>query len=459
MMFRTLILIFFCSTIYSQNPFWDSVSMGFPSWSPPGNLFVDTFQNKAVVFGSFKHFNSSVYNNIFLYDGINADSLNNGTDGNFQNGGNSLFSVCSYKGKLYVGGAFLTADHKPISRLAVWDGSSWDSLPSGFPDGTVTELVIYNGELYIIGTFNKIGNLPAEGFAKWDGTTLTPFTGIPYYLHYTYSSAVYNGELYLGGNNYCSGVPDCDIVKYDGVNWSVPGGGLLGSASWVNDLEVYNNKLYVGGYFTKSEGNAGSFLMTWDGLQFNKVFDNIDDYVWSLEPYNGKLLVGGCFQNVNGIYTGNLISIDSNTYCTLGSQISQCITDIQTFGSTFLISGGFIQIDTDTFNCLAQWGGGSYTDTCNYTVGLKEADINSNEISIYPNPATNILNVSFTNSGNQSINMTVFNTLGEIVINKNLGKMQGELSYPANISELTGGIYFLKVQIGEKSITKKFIKQ
>jgi chitodextrinase len=72
-------------------------------------------------------------------------------------------------------------------------------------------------------------------------------------------------------------------------------------------------------------------------------------------------------------------------------------------------------------------------------------------ISLYPNPTREVLNVE-TNSAS-TLNYSVINYLGQVI---KTGKIENNL---INVSHLNSGIYILEVNDGQKSVTKKFIKE
>ncbi len=83
------------------------------------------------------------------------------------------------------------------------------------------------------------------------------------------------------------------------------------------------------------------------------------------------------------------------------------------------------------------------------------ADTNSNDslaiVSLYPNPTRDILNIEMNRSA--KLDYAVVNYLGQIVQS---GKID---SNAINVSNLNAGVYILQVNDGQKSITKKFIKE
>ncbi|MFM7895964.1 MAG: T9SS type A sorting domain-containing protein, partial [Flavobacterium sp.] len=71
---------------------------------------------------------------------------------------------------------------------------------------------------------------------------------------------------------------------------------------------------------------------------------------------------------------------------------------------------------------------------------------------VYPNPASNVLNIS--NANNYEIkNISVVDINGRVVKNQ-----AGSLTQ-INVSDLNAGVYFVTIEAAEGKTTKKFIKQ
>ena len=75
-------------------------------------------------------------------------------------------------------------------------------------------------------------------------------------------------------------------------------------------------------------------------------------------------------------------------------------------------------------------------------------------ISIYPNSTRDFLYLSSAN-GSEIKSIEILNLSGQMVITKSLIKNQKSL----NISELSAGIYFIKVNLTNQIIIKKIIKK
>lgn len=105
------------------------------------------------------------------------------------------------------------------------------------------------------------------------------------------------------------------------------------------------------------------------------------------------------------------------------------------------------------------------TDACNGTTscstvtilstGINEQNISAN-ISFMPNPASDILFIDVKNSVlPQTIDATIYNLLGTEMSRGILSQQQGK--YKMNVSLLPVGVYFVKLIIDNKEITKKIV--
>jgi len=79
--------------------------------------------------------------------------------------------------------------------------------------------------------------------------------------------------------------------------------------------------------------------------------------------------------------------------------------------------------------------------------------VSVNELSIYPNPASDILNID-NRSEDQISNIAIYDTNGVLV--KNVNATQALTAVV--IGDLQSGIYFVKVQMGEKMLNYKLVK-
>ncbi len=79
--------------------------------------------------------------------------------------------------------------------------------------------------------------------------------------------------------------------------------------------------------------------------------------------------------------------------------------------------------------------------------------------NIYPNPASDFINVELLQNGNSNINISIFNTTGQKVMSKMIGGTEGMNIDKIDISTLAPGNYLIKVDNGIDSVSRLFVIQ
>lgn len=87
--------------------------------------------------------------------------------------------------------------------------------------------------------------------------------------------------------------------------------------------------------------------------------------------------------------------------------------------------------------------------------------INGFEFSliINPNPVSNILSISVDSDSNRAIEMIIYNSIGQVIINSNENIQSGENKISLSVIDLETGVYFIKLINTSHTITKSFIKR
>ncbi|MDO9000061.1 MAG: CHRD domain-containing protein [Bacteroidota bacterium] len=91
--------------------------------------------------------------------------------------------------------------------------------------------------------------------------------------------------------------------------------------------------------------------------------------------------------------------------------------------------------------------------------GIESIDnLSNNSVSIFPNPSTTgNFNMSLTTNSENKISVTVYDILGKIVYSSNFTSKIGSNNININLTENFKGMYFVKLDNGDNSITKKLI--
>ncbi len=106
----------------------------------------------------------------------------------------------------------------------------------------------------------------------------------------------------------------------------------------------------------------------------------------------------------------------------------------------------------DNTPILQQMFDDNFESVCTFLVPTKNV-LEDSVIEIFPNPATNILNIKMENPA--LTNCSIFDIYGKKVLEKT-GVNQREIQL--STSTFSQGIYFLKIEMGGKEMVKKFIK-
>jgi len=456
-----------CLTLNIKAQHYAPVGQGTLGGSPHvRGMFTDTVVDLLFVSGGFANGGGIGARGIASWDGINWDTVGLGLDnypiqGTFP--GYAL-AMCRYNNELYIGGGFNHADTANTLTMAHWDGTTWYPMPSE-PNGEINSFMVYNNELYVGGTFDSVGNIQAFGLAKWNGSVWSDVHALPNYeapfdINYIYCTAVYQGNLYVGGHFFgANGLPN--IVYWNGSLWdTLPNGGIAGAGTAIK-MVVYQNELYVGGEFSQGAGNAGNNIQKWNGTNWSDVGGGTGGplgTVADMKIINNELYVVGNFYTAGGLPAQYIAKWDGTNWCSFGDTFEAPIDRIEVYHDTIYVGGAFLTINGDTMNHIAKWVGGNYTANCT-TVGVNEA-INDEEITIYPNPCEGSLTLTLS-EGEGMKEVKIINVLGACVLE--VLSLSGRVREGLDVSGLAKGLYFVEVYFDKLSnrgaVRKKIVKE
>jgi PKD repeat protein len=92
--------------------------------------------------------------------------------------------------------------------------------------------------------------------------------------------------------------------------------------------------------------------------------------------------------------------------------------------------------------------------TCTSTVGMKQNQVISNDINIFPNPTKGVFTLNMTIFSIDS-EIEIYNSLGQSLLSK---KINSNVT-PLDLTKYPNGLYFIKVREAEKEQTLKLIKE
>lgn len=89
------------------------------------------------------------------------------------------------------------------------------------------------------------------------------------------------------------------------------------------------------------------------------------------------------------------------------------------------------------------------------TVGITEV-AKQNDFVLFPNPAKSVITISSSIIGNTKINYEVVDVLGKVIL---MNDNHNSNNFTININDLNSGIYFLRLQVNNSLVVKKFVKE
>jgi hypothetical protein len=267
-----------------------------------------------------------------------------------------------------------------ISSVCFLNAQYWSAVGEGIYGGIYSSGVhyssaVYNGELYIGGSFDTVGGVPIKNIAKWNGTSWLPVgSGIQSYPSngsFVLSLKVYNGELYAGGLfDTAGGVPVKNIAKWNGTNWSPVGTGITSSAmdQPVYSIIVHNGILYAAGHFDTAGGIPARNIAKWDGINWSAIGTGTNGRISALFSYNGSVYAGGYFTVAGGNAALNIAKWDGLNWSPLGTGINDYgVSCLAAYNNALYAGGWFTAAGGVAARGIAKWDGMNWSSIGNET--------------------------------------------------------------------------------------------
>jgi len=448
-----LIILFFCINISLFAQEWQKLGGG--ASFDIRDFYADTSNNLLYVVGGFQYMDTIEANGIAVWNSNNWDKLDSVDVYCFNGGCNPLINIQKYNSDFFVSGNFGYYGNN-LKFLRKWDGFSWSYC--GNPN-SIVNLKIVNNELFALGWFDTISNQNINRIAKWNGLSWESYA-LPLAFFHGNGSVVtaefYKGEYYFAGNfSFAGGLNE--IACWDGSQWKPLQNGI-GGDSWINDIVVYKNTLFVGGYFFHSDGNISDFLMAWNGNQWFNPFPGIQfmGQVRDLEVINNKLYIVGNYivPNDSGMFA--FANYDGAYFNAFGGRAIYPYwpdpSAIAGMNGEIFVACNYVLFN-DTVKYIAKWTGTQYDTSIYIPLSINPNSLLKYDLSIFPNPSTGSITVKTQNE-----------PIKTIEIYNNIGIKVDEISFPNIVTEYKynsvnkkNGMYLFKVKTNQNLYHKKVI--
>lgn len=437
-----LIALFIFSTLLSNAQQWISVSGGVGR-----EISAMVEYNGELVLGGWF---SSPGNRIGVWNGTSYNTLGTGFAGT---GVVFLTSLCVFNGELYAGGNFSTAGGVAANCLAKWDGTSWAPVGTGLTSTLgivlVNTLCVYNNELYVGGLFDGAGGVAVNNIARWDGNTWNDVAGGTSSGGMVITMATHKGSLYAGGAFTTMGGTTADrIAKWNGVSWSALGTGNTFTGG--NPLALASNgtDLFLGGGFTAIGSTNLNYIGRWNDTTWSAMGTGADQKVTTLFGYNGDIYCGGDFVQMNGNTVKHVAKWSNSSWSGMHQGMDTSVYAFCVYNWGLYAGGFFTQASGSTVNYLAKWDA---------AIGMGEPQLVSERASFYPNPVKNnaTLNIPSEYGSLQELVVYIYDVSG-----REVKKVINLDSYSLSIdaTDLSSGLYIYRINNqGDILESNKFI--
>ena len=126
--------------------------------------------------------------------------------------------------------------------------------------------------------------------------------------------------------------------------------------------------------------------------------------------------------------------------------------------ATFHTPNGILFNDAQDTMYITDFGSKNLRIISGIVLDVNDFASQTAQLKLYPNPATDILNIEATVSDSGTYSMDVMDALGRIIIHYENESLGIQISEQLNVETWSRGIYFVNVSSGNQTVTKKFIK-
>ncbi len=420
----------------------------------PVNAIITDNNAGLFVGGSFDTAGQSAAGNIANYfsgfAGFDWMGVGNGISG-------TVHDMIYYHNELYVAGNIYMADSTFVnSGVVKWTGSKWEVIGDFYTGALVNyvrDLEVYRDTLYAGGFFRaKMGVAPYfESVAKWDGTQWVhagaDLTGVVHKMH------VHNNKLVIGGDFWLNtGAPIKNICRLNGNQIEFMAQGL---PLPVNDLETFNNELYVATDFTNGSMTDTLGLAVYRNGKWERIFDGTSTSKFATGGIKalaevssaGALVIGGDFK-ISALFGnfGKNMGVYRNSHVSAFGAVDSTVRTLEVINNTLYLGGDFT---SSGFQPAAPWLNHIAAVAITPNFGVEEVRA---EVNLYPNPA--FKTITLEAGGANFTDVELFDLTGR---NVKVKAMERAGKLEIDVSGLQPGTYILRAVDGNARLERRVV--
>jgi hypothetical protein len=306
----------------------------------------------------------------------------------------TVLSMVMFQGKLWAAGDFYRS--RDLSELyysvVAWDGSQWntfghDTTLGTSASGEVMQLLPRGDTLYALGLFNSMAGVTARNFAQYVNGTWSEAGGGVYGV--TQAGIVFDNKLWIGGSfTKAGGAPINSIGTLRAGVWSAQGKevsyltGLGPHIGWASNrvATIVANSKYViiGGHFSTIAGKTANHIAAWDKQtkQWTTLGEGVNGDVFALALDGNNLYVGGNFNYAGTVKARKIAKYDlgTATWSAMGDGAMRDVGSIAIDKDKNVYGMIFFTAEgTDFNNYLGKWNGSEWSVFGGPFIGYAEA--------------------------------------------------------------------------------------
>jgi hypothetical protein len=252
-----------------------------------------------------------------------------------------------------------------------------------------------------------------------------------------------------GTNGLCNVSSAFTTPSQNGVtayNWTAPGT-ITGNGN--NNVSVLFGNLTTGQVCVTATNNCGTSAPRCVSVKgAPNTPASLTAYPGTWCPNTDGIEFDANTSNISGSYTLNwAYPTASANYVLGGGNSSSLLLDWTTGnGNVMVTASNACGSGTKVFNVVLE--------NCR-----QEGISASQNFEIYPNPAADILNVSFASIQSENVKLKLSDYSGKTIINETWSSHSGINQYQLNVSKLAPGVYILDLNTAQGNLQKKIVKQ
>lgn len=273
---------------------------------------------------------------------------------------------------------------------------------------------------------NVNAQIPNSGFENW--TTVNGYDSLLDWASLNcYSSGVFyavtkSTDVYpVGSGSYSARIENDTALlsDYSGFGWLCTGGKFLGGP--FPDFPITGHPTGLNGYFKFIPQNADTMT--------------IDIYLF----LNGNIVSSASFHTSVEVLNWKAFDILLPDY----SAADSGHIDLGPWYPSGAISlprgNSVLYVDNISFDYI--------------TVGISEPNSNSTLFNLHPNPASDVVTLSFKNRNTEDVKLDIYNVIGNMVKSVMLNQDNRQI----NIGDLSNGVYMVTIKSQEFTETQRLI--